>query len=243
MRKTTIFLATVALSCCGLSSSFAQIRIVWDNESSTSTTRLVAAQAEVSDEQAGTAREVLENPFDLLTGDAAVAAPAVADAVRSPSEAVIRTPAADPTSLPATRPTAIRNAEQAAVDYSMLEGVPAASLAPVMWTQTCRTPNPVAEVLLRQDCNQKALWANYPAEHAAECAAMWNNIAGHQDCGCAAPVANCQICPTCPQSVGNRYSQPARFQDGRPYAAGTACDRQANLGPVSVARVPNSILR
>ena len=221
MKKTTILLATVALSCCGISSSSAQNKINWNTGQPRLTSHLVSMQSEVTenDANAPAAKEVIGNPFDLFSDEAS--APSPADVQHGQPAAEVDATNGDPASLPVGRHHRLRNQNQASVDYSMIEGIPAASLAPVIWCQSTCTPNPVAEVMLRQDCNVQDLWAGYPGARAQECAEMWNRIAGHQHCGCQVAAPACQACP---QGVRNRYTQtPA------------ACDRTARHVPANVA--------
>ncbi|MEZ6133743.1 MAG: hypothetical protein R3C53_02420 [Pirellulaceae bacterium] len=227
MKKTITILATVAFTCCGLQSSFGQIQI--NTGSPTPAPRLVSNQTELG-EVSAPAREALGNPFDLFSeqDESALLEPAELPATApvendrssyfqedsSPSDA-------DPKSLPVGRHHRRHSVVDTVIDHATIASVPNAAMGPVFWNQTARTPNPVADILLREECNVRALWAGYPAEHAAECAKMWNCINGHHahSCTqCASPATNCDVC----QPVRNRYRQP--HFGGRTAAA---CDAPA----------------
>ena len=191
--KKTLLCATVAFLCCGVNSSFAQMRMLPGQP--TPAPRLAAAQITEAE---------IASPFDSLS-DELESSDFYNEGSQKASQNV--EPASDPTSLNVSRPDG-RNVVDAMVDYSTLSTVPDCSIVPVDWTQSARTPNPVAEILLRERC-VNGLWDGYQAERAAECAHMYAKINGHSRCGSGAcgvsgPCSACAPATTCAQPR-NRY--------------------------------------
>lgn len=236
MKKTTILMATVAFSCFGSASVLAQIRI--DAAQPRAMQRLVVAQTGISDfeDDAATAEEVIPNPFDFFTSEdpssiptaphaphATQPAPAGIGVAGSPSDL-------DPQSLPVGRRHRQQSMTQTILDHGTIAAIPHTATAPVYWSAPEQTPNPIANFLLRQDCNQQALWNGYPAQRAADCARMWQQLSvehgcgrggkcGHacgqgcgQGCGCAGSAAACAPAPR------NRYTEhlPVHQQHAAP---------------------------
>lgn len=228
MKKTITFLATVAFSCCGIASSFGQIQI--STGQPTPAPILVSNQTEVGEVSDSLVQESVSNPFDFFSEEDSpgVSAPTIEPVDLSPSDE-------DPASLPVGRHHRNRSVVETIIDHSTLSAVPNAAMAPVFWNGPARTPNPVADILLREECNVRALWAGYPAQRAAECADMWNRINNPHGCkSCGHAGGHCN---TCQPRVINRYTQQAAPQpcDQMP-AATTPCTQcnSANVTPLAV---------
>lgn len=222
--KKTLLCATVAFVCCGATSSFAQMRMLPGQP--TPAPRLAAAQITEAE---------IASPFDSLA-DELEPSDFFDDSPLQESNS--SEPASDPTSLNVSRPDG-RNVVDTLVDYSTLSNVPDCSIVPVDWTQSARTPNPVAEILLRERC-VNGLWDNYPAERAAECAHMYAKLNGHSRCGSGAcgvsgPCSVCAPAATCAQPR-NRYRerQPLRSHIGKQCDSAPAC----NIAPSCDAPAP-----
>jgi hypothetical protein len=244
MKKTTILLATAAFTCLGSSYSLAQIQINGDQPRVSQ--RLVVAQTGIneSSDEPGTAQEVIPNPFDFFASEDPSSipstpaenepAPVLADATRSPSDV-------DPKSLPVGRRHRQQSMTETILDHGTVSAIPHAAMAPVCWSAPDQTPNPIANILLRQDCNQQALWNGYSAQRAAECARMWQHLSadhrcghcgkgGHgcgQSCGCASGAAACAPAPR------NRYTEHLPVHQHQHVAPG--CD---TLAPAAHGQVP-----
>jgi hypothetical protein len=118
---------------------------------------------------------------------------------QSPSDLLIdepETPAAE--SDPASLPAGIRHGHNP-VDQILTNGLisqtPNSAQVPVEWPM--QGPfNPTAHMMMNTGCTQ-GLWDSYPAERAAECALMYQRLAGHQHChscakqGCASGCKSC----------------------------------------------------
>lgn len=190
--KTTTFFATVASLCCGLSSLFGQ--------SATSgilnldAPAPAASQLESANGAPGTTHEIA-NPFSFFSDDPPAVEPRQsADSGRSASDR-------DPSSLSPRddrhKPTLI----DTMANHALLANIPHAAHSHDCWYGPCATPNPVAEVLLRQECVD-GLWAGYQAQRAAECAKMWHHLAG-RPAPCYSVCGPCSACS--PQPPRNRY--------------------------------------
>lgn len=212
--KKTLLCATVAFICCGTNSSFAQMRMLPGTP--TPAPRLAAAQITEAE---------IASPFDSLTGDLESSDFFDEGTLQdSPNTE----PASDPTSLNVSRPDS-RNVVDTLVDYSTLSNVPDCSVVPVDWSQSARTPNPVAEILLRERC-VNGVWDGYQAERAAECAHMYAKMNGRNRCGTGAcgvsgPCSVCAPTATCAKPR-NRYleRQPLRSHLGAACDATPACN-------------------
>ncbi|MCA9125453.1 MAG: hypothetical protein KDB22_00145 [Planctomycetales bacterium] len=114
-----------------------------------------------------------------------------------------------------------------------IEGVSDCRTTPVSWDEAYRTPNPVASVLLREQC-VAGLWDGYEAQRAAECARMWEKIAGHPRCGCACQPSCAAGCAPCGVQV-NRYLQtPAACDQCNEFASSAIPQLSAtNVSPVA----------
>lgn len=230
--KKIILCATVAFSCCGINSLYGQIHL--PHGSPTLAPQLVANQTQAAEIDGETPMPfqaptpvVVPNPFDFElsspspeTNAAQNAGVSGVELTDSPS---LNQSNLDPSSLPVGRHHRRRpNIVDTMADYSMLANTPHAGVTPVDWCRTNRTPNPIADIILRQECVE-GLWAGYPAERAAECARMWEKIHGSCNNGC--PVGPCQPCSVgaginvSAASILNRYRQ----SHGRRRAK--ACDR------------------
>ena len=194
------------------------------------------------------------NPFDIFDTQAMPQ--------RSAPIAEIDAPA-DPRSIRVGRQEVPTSVVETIVNHSMVGSIPQASMAPANWSQGCQTPNPVADILLRQECTD-GLWATYPAERAAECADMWNTLSGNHH-GCASGCNSCGTAGGCGAVVGchsghkpvlNRYRQhhaaPATCGSVAPSTCGCSqCDsgvsnlppqHQGHMFPVAApAPVPQNV--
>lgn len=65
-----------------------------------------------------------------------------------------------------------------------MAGISHVNDGPVMWGNAPHRRSGVAQILLRTECNAQALWANYPAERAQECADMWKCLNKNRGAGC-----------------------------------------------------------
>ncbi len=219
--KTVTFTATVAFLCCGVSSSFGQIQFPASTDhpdSAASETSPRDLRAEFNDDASiaplsitsESDQGIIASPFDFFSADeSSRESDDLAPAPPAPHAATDT----DATPLPVGRHPR-RTVVDTIVDQSTLAGVPHTAMAPVYWPQPVRAPNPIATVLLRQYCVDGRLWAGYPAQRAAECARMWENLAGCRHCGhgCAA-TSGC--CDAGAPALRNRY---------RHYRAPSACD-------------------
>ncbi len=244
MKKLTIF-ATVAFSCCGLTSTVAQVRILGSGQP-TLAPMLVSDQTPVTEVPAlplaaQDALEAVPNPFDYFdqgnaldhqidSGTAPVGPSDWTGLLGGDLDAPARpspqgfTHGSDPTSLPVAadkRPQVV----DTIINQAMLGNIANASLAPVYWGGVPQTPNPIAEWLLREECAQ-GLWANYPQQRAAECAAMWNCIHGHGCCQNPGTVAGpCSACAA--PKVRNRYTEHLQPTCVAAPSGSTQCDQCA----------------
>lgn len=193
--KNLLFCATVAFSCCAASICLSQSDL--DSE------------LEFSDPPS--------NPFDFPASQVKDLSP--------PPNASPSTPAA-PQQEPATQqpvatqhggaypprahgvpPQAHGSPQQPMVDLSVLAHTPHVKHTPINWAQQVQTPNPIADILLREYCSQ-GLWNGYEQERAAECAHMAKKLAG----GCCGKCTQCNQCNTAPSACSacsgqghNRY--------------------------------------
>ena len=181
-------------------------------------TRSRTADAEISSNEIG-------NPFP--------------GANASPSDILIdgdETPA--PTSDPASLPAGIRHRHNP-IDQILRNGLisqtPDSAQVPVSWPMQ-GTFNPTAHMMMNAGCTQ-GLWDSYPAERAAECALMYQRLAGNQHCqGCKAQAcgkpACASGCKSCRQmGCGNSGCGTAHFQPINRYAP-AVCDG-INVTPAS----------
>jgi hypothetical protein len=266
MKKTTILMATVAFTCLGSTFSLAQIQI--NGSQPRVSQRLVVAQTGIdeSSDDLGTAQEVIPNPFDFFASEdpssipsmpaEADASPVLAEVNASPSDV-------DPKSLPVGRRHRQQSMTQTILDHGTVSAIPHAAMAPVCWSAPEQTPNPIASILLRQDCNEQALWNGYSAQRAAECARMWQHLSaehrcgrcgkgghgcgghgcgGHgcgQSCGCASGCATgcAGGAAACAPAPRNRYTEhlPVHHHQHQHHHAAPGCD---TLAPAAHGQVP-----
>ncbi|MEM8732970.1 MAG: hypothetical protein AAGG44_02025 [Planctomycetota bacterium] len=222
MRKL-FFCLGVAILCSSTSSLFAQVQLL--NRGPTPAPRLTASQAEVEDSLPFVPETPpsIANPFDFQTSTElapALQAPAV------PSQ-VGQAQAGDPTSLPVG--IRHRHRRNAVVDtmsnLGSIASVPHAATTQIDWCYgSTKTPNPVADVLLHQECVE-GLWDRYPAQRAAECAHMWSKLTASKGChrcqhggcgskcdsGCASQPVNRyrtnSSCDTCAHCAANANAE------------------------------------
>ena len=161
-----IFCATVAFSCCGVQ-AFGQ-----GYYSQPGAHYQLTASPQQSD---------IPNPFDFSNQPAP---PSTAP------QAELSNSFQDPDSIPGCAQPPERSIVDTMVDHSMLMNTPHASYEPVDWCQTITTPNPVAEMMLREYCVD-GLWDGYEAQRAHLCAHMWHKLSGH---GCGSCGSQCGCC-------------------------------------------------
>lgn len=256
MKKTKILMATVAFTCLGSSFSLAQIQI---NGSQTRVTlRLVEAQTGIdsASDDLGAAQEVIPNPFDFFASEEPSSIPSIpaeSDALPKSAEVHASPADVDPKSLPVGRRHRQPSMTQTILDHGTVSAIPHAAMAPVCWSAPDQTPNPIASILLRQDCNEQALWDGYSAQRAAECARMWQHLSaehrcgrcgqgghgcGGHGCGCASGCATgcAGGAAACAPAPRNRYTEhlPVRHHHQHHYAA-PGCD---TLAPAVHGQVP-----
>lgn len=248
MKKLTL-LTAAALSCCALSSTFAQVQILRSGARA-SAPRLVSEQTErddlepfagaTEDSQESVAKEAIPNPFDYFSEDLPTVQPKSAVSENSsdrlteehslledglpttslapksndskPSSLAQESDADDEASTPVGRhhrrkPSVV----DTIVNQATLGNVPNCATTPVYWGGAQHTPNPVAEWLLREQCVE-GLWASYPQLRAAECAQMWNCLAGHSAHGCGSGCGDVSgLCSVCAQSHARHNRYTGRF--------------------------------
>jgi hypothetical protein len=133
----------------------------------------------------------------------------------SPSEgiedkSVVSSPTSDPESLP----VGIRHRHNP-IDQILRNGLisqtPNSAQVPVSWPMQS-VYNPTARMMLIPSCTQ-GLWDGYPAERAAQCALMYQRLAGNQHsqgCGqnCGTGCKSCRQTGCAPSGCGNAHFQP-----------------------------------
>lgn len=208
MKKLISYL-TVALVCCGHSSLFGQTQ----DGTRAAPIRLVSALIKVSTDanldelpSAKSASDQIPNPFDILAGQLTQEpAPESTSTPADHSQAVISeepvpnpilvevSEGQDPASLPVGGHPGRTSLVETMADYDTIASIQNAAIAPVDWCHgATRTPNPVAEVLMRQGCVE-GLWDGYAAQRAAECADMWEKLTATKNCrGCGSSHRQCQ---------------------------------------------------
>lgn len=245
--KITTFFATVVFVSCGLNSIYGQVQTLRGFGQPSPAPSLVSGQNSIPNAEE-TSSPSLDNPFDYLDAaepvgledesspsDQTQIAPSVnidiapsidsefssEDSVLVRSESAPTQPSPDPHSIPSGRPTLV----DSILTQSSLEGVLDCTESPVDWSMGVRTPNPVASILLREQCVQ-GLWNGYDAQRAAECAAMWEKLYGHQRCNyCVAPAPAC----TPKTRPRNRYRERAAGCDTQ--SGGTPCASNSITAP------------
>lgn len=180
--KKLIFCGTVAILCCGSSSSFAQMRIL--SGAPTPAPKLVATQADFDGKGLAAVDDGIANPFDML-GNAATANQAPPPPAVGPVQ-----PQAEISEDPQSLPVGLRHRHRRGIvdtmaNYGQVASVPNATHTPVDWCSgATRAPNHVANMLMREQCVQ-GLWDGYEAQRAAECAHMWAKLTATRRChGC-----------------------------------------------------------
>ena len=138
-----------------------------------------------------------------------------------------------PESDPASLPVGIRHRHNP-IDQILTNGLisqtPNSAQVPVSWPMQSNF-NPTAHMMSNTGCTQ-GLWDSYPAERAAECALMYQRLAGHQHCracgrqGCA---TGCKSCT--PAGCGTPTCGSAHFQPVNRYAP-AVCDA-THVAPAS----------
>ncbi|MFN3191551.1 MAG: hypothetical protein ACE361_13665 [Aureliella sp.] len=207
MRKL-FFCLGVAILCSSTSSLFAQVQLL--NQGPTPAPKLTASQAEIDDSLpfVPDPQQAIDNPFDLHRSSDA--APSLQAPPTRPQSA--QGQESDPASLPVG--IRHRHRRNAVVDtmsnMGSIASVPHAATTQIDWCYgSTKTPNPVADVLLHQECVQ-GLWDRYPAQRAAECAHMWAKLTASKGChrcqhgGCGScSSGNCDS--GCTSQPVNRY--------------------------------------
>lgn len=169
--------------------------------------RSSSVDAEISSDEIG-------NPFDAANP--------------SPSDILIdAAEAPKPVSDPASLPVGIRHRHNP-IDQILRNGLISQTLdssqVPISWPSQGNF-NPTAHMMMNSGCTQ-GLWDSYPAERAAECALMYQRLAGHQHgCGCGAHSCRKGCASGC-NSCGQAGCSPARsahFQPVNRYAPAN-CD-------------------
>lgn len=234
--KITTFSVAVAVVCIGFNPANAQTHANRLNRPTPAPT-LVSGANQIPSSDSPTTAEInaIDNPFDFL--DAPQPEHGLRTEASSPSDTSrSNSPASDPSSLPVVRHPR-QGIVDAIVDHAALDGVMDASQSPVFWTQSAQTPNPVASILLREQCVQ-GLWDGYQAERARECAAMWAHLAGHQHCGnacgsCAAGGCQSGACA----GPRNRYREAC---DSAPVGCSSCAINHATGQPAGPQVLPAS---
>ncbi len=128
----------------------------------------------------------------------------------SPSDTLVDSDAAPaPASDPASLPVGIRHRHNP-IDQILRNGLisqtPNSAQVPIAWPMQ-GAENPTARMMLNTGCTQ-GLWDNYPAERAAECALMYQQLAGKQrSCGGHSCGTGCKTCRAS-QGCGTAHFQP-----------------------------------
>ncbi|MDX1929177.1 MAG: hypothetical protein SFV81_21800 [Pirellulaceae bacterium] len=135
---------------------------------------------------------------------------------QSPSDLVIDAHEAhaadnDPASLPPGIGQRHNPIDQILTNGLILQ-TPNSAQVPVAWPM--QGPfNPTAHMMMNTGCTQ-GLWDNYPAERAAECALMYQRLAGHQHChscakqGCASGCKSCGHAGCGTSACGSAHFKP-----------------------------------
>ncbi len=160
--------------------------------------------------------EEISNPFDMLSAPGEVTQttqPSISFADDAPVAAEDESPVRfapapattieeDPTSLPVANFGG--NVVDTMANYGAISAVGNAELAPIDWGGygMVRTPNPVADVLLHEECVQ-GLWDGYSAQRAAECSKMWSRLTAQKKCRKCGGKGCCNEC----DGAVNRYTQ------------------------------------
>ncbi len=136
--------------------------------------------------------------------------------------------APEPRSLPVA--THGHGQQALAPSHNVMAGVMHVQDGSVMWNANSHSP--VARVLLRTDCNAGQLWNNYPAERAAECAAMWNclNKSHGRKCGCS--QCDATECDSGGCAMPKRACLTNRYRTQRGAAGCESCDTCDGLAVV-----------
>jgi hypothetical protein len=230
--KKMIFCATVAYYCCGLSSSHAQTQ--FPVGAPTPAPKLVAAQSEpgsplpfLSPSTTEIPRAEVGNPFDVLPPFEASSSDDFDSRQQSQPAPIVE----DPNSLPVGRRHRRHNPiVDTMAEYGQVANVPHVTNSAVDWGYGhLQTPNPVATVLLHQQCVE-GLWDNYSQQRAAECAQMWSRLTAKKrchhcgSCGHSRCKSGCASGGKCSgNAVTNRYqSQPNTNCDSCSQCAVTA---------------------
>ncbi len=228
MKKTTLLLASVAFLSFGSASSWAQIQI--NGEQPRTLQRLVVAQTGVgeTEDEPAAAQEVIPNPFDFFASEDPSSMPSVPAELRTTPvvDEVAASPSdVDPQSLSVGRRHRQQSMTETILDHGTVAAIPHTAMAPVCWSASDQTPNPIANILLRQDCNQQALWNGYSAQRAAECARMWRHLSGEHRCGHGGKCGQGCECASgavaCAPATRNRYTE---HLPAHPHQATPACD-------------------
>jgi hypothetical protein len=246
-------LAVGAFLYCGPSFCQAQINIL-ENQAHPRSVLVRAAQEDFS-QTADSANLTRSQNVDAEISSNAIDDP-FPGANPSPSDTLVDAnvdPAPD--SDPASLPVGIRHRHNP-IDQILRNGLisqtPNAAQAPVSWPMQ-GVDNPTARMLLNTGCTQ-GLWDNYPAERAAECALMYQRLAGNQrahGCGCQSCGAQgCGTsCKTCRQTGrGNAHFHPtnryapascdARTTPASHAAAKSQPQFESLLAPIPVVNTP-----
>lgn len=187
-------------------------------------TRSRSVEAEITSDEADAAFEGTNpSPSDMLIDDHKT-----------------QSPVSDPASLP----VGIRhrhNPIDQILQNGLMSQTPNSAQVPVAWPSQGNY-NPTAQFMSNPGCTQ-GLWDSYPAERAAECALMYQRLAGHQHCracsqgcgtqgcgtqgcgaqGCGKPGCNAG-CKSCgPAGCGSARCGAAHFQPVNRYAP-AVCD-------------------
>jgi hypothetical protein len=137
--------------------------------------------------------------------------------ISSPSDATVKAAeSTDPASLP------VDARQLSPIDQILQQGLVSqysGDANQIVWPVHQRPDNPTARVMKYGWCGD-GLWCNFPAERAAQCAAIQRRLAGHQHCG------HCSICNSCASGSCNGHTHaPVRNR----YLTGAAggCDSLA----------------
>jgi hypothetical protein len=201
-------LAVGAFLFCGPSFCHAQISIL-ENQSEPRSILVKSGEDEGFQPSAESNLQRSGN-FDAEISTSEIESP-FADTDFSPADAPLDTNVApDPFNDPASLPVGTSH-HQNPVDQILRNGLISQTLnsaqVPVAWPM--QSPdNPTARMMMNSGCTQ-GLWDNYAAERAAQCAHMYQHLAGkHVGHGCGTGCKPCGHAGCAPAGCGSAHIQP-----------------------------------
>lgn len=245
--KISISLVTVALLCCGYSSSSqAQVQLLSGNTYSTARSVAALAQDEIVFDDASVVEVKKADPQSLRSMDAPVLSSTpsnnpFAQAADPSIVAAVEGKVGDPKAAEAAHGVHSTPVESI-IENSRLQHFSGYQLGSASnWGGAGRRSDPIADYMRIEFCSS-GLWDGYEAERARICAKQYERIYGHPHhccgagCGCATQSSDCQ--PHCRGCRFNRYTQQIQPSCQAAQCDSTdscdQCDQQA------ASRIPES---